>query len=71
MTDFGYRIDVRALSAADGSGYLASVPELPGCMSDGATPEEAQANARNAIAEWLDAARAMGREVPRPSRVPA
>ncbi|CAK0770758.1 hypothetical protein WCLP8_4630002 [uncultured Gammaproteobacteria bacterium] len=29
------------LSEADGGGWLAEVPDLPGCMSDGATPEEA------------------------------
>lgn len=71
MTDFGYRIDVRALSAAEGGGYLATVPELPGCMSDGATADDARANARDAIAAWLDAASGMGREIPRPARVPA
>jgi predicted RNase H-like HicB family nuclease len=33
--------------------FLVEVPELPGCMSDGATYEEAVANAQSVIAEAL------------------
>ena len=35
---------LRALHAEDGGGYLAVVPDLPGCMSDGDTPAEAVQN---------------------------
>jgi antitoxin HicB len=37
-------------------------------MSDGDTPEEALANVRDAVAAWIDEARALGRSVPNPSR---
>jgi antitoxin HicB len=62
-----YAIMVEPLSEADGGGWLASVPALPGCMGDGETPEEALADAEAAIAEWIDAAMQAGRQVPRPS----
>ena len=61
-----YAVDVQPLSPEDGGGFVATVPALPGCMSDGDTPEEALANAYDAIEEWIDAAEKMGREVPGP-----
>ncbi len=36
--------------------YLVEVPELPGCMADGKTRQEALANAEIIIQEWLEAA---------------
>jgi predicted RNase H-like HicB family nuclease len=39
-----YPVLITPLSAEDGGGYLATVPDLPGCMSDGATREEAAHN---------------------------
>lgn len=62
-----YAIMVEPLSEADGGGWLATVPALPGCMGDGDTPEEAIADARGAITEWQDAARQLGRDVPGPA----
>ena len=59
-----YTIMVEPLSDADGGGWLASVPALPGCVGDGATREEALADVQRAIPEWLDAARHLGREAP-------
>lgn len=46
--------------------FLVEVPELAGCMADGATYEEAVANAQVVIGEWIDTARALGRPVPEP-----
>ena len=51
--------------------YIAEVPELPGCLADGATHAEALANAQVVIAEWIETARELGRAVPRPRSVPA
>lgn len=62
-----YRITLRPLSAADGGGWLAEVPELPGCMSDGETPQEAVENVMDAIACWIEAAEEDGRSVPAPA----
>ena len=46
--------------------FVAEVPELPGCMADGSTYEEALTNARVVIDEWIETARSLGREVPQP-----
>ncbi|WP_412060748.1 type II toxin-antitoxin system HicB family antitoxin [Rubrivirga sp. IMCC45206] len=50
-------------SDADGA-YLAEVPELPGCLSDGDTHAEAGASAEDAMRAWIETARELGREVP-------
>ena len=47
--------------------YGVVVPDLPGCMSDGETPEEALQNVQEAIASWIEAAKAWRQEVPKPS----
>ena len=66
MQSIDYPMIVEPLSAEDGGGYLASVPDLPGCSSDGETPEEAVRNLRDAIVAWIEEARATGRPVPAP-----
>ena len=62
-----YAVMVEPLSAADGGGWLATVPALPGCMADGETREDALVDVQNAITEWQDAARQLGRGVPNPA----
>ena len=52
MAVYDYRVIVAPLSVADGGGFIATVPELPGCMSDGETPNEAINNAYDAINAW-------------------
>ena len=68
MTSLKYPVLISPLSAEDGGGFLATVPDLPGCMSDGETPQEALANAEDAIESWLEAARDLGRDIPSPPR---
>lgn len=46
--------------------YVAEVPELPGCMADGSSYQEALANAEVVIQEWIDRARELGRPIPEP-----
>ena len=46
--------------------YLVEVPELPGCMADGETYEEALRNVRVIIEEWIETRRSLGREIPQP-----
>ena len=48
--------------------YLVEVPELPGCMADGETVEEAIQAAQTAIQMWIGAAHKLGRPVPKPVR---
>ena len=45
---------------------LAEVPELAGCMADGATRSEALAAVEVVIDEWLETAKMLGREIPEP-----
>ena len=52
-------------SDEDGN-FVADVPELPGCMADGATREEALANAQVVIREWVETAKELGRLIPEP-----
>lgn len=59
---------IEALSPEDGGGYPATVPDLPGRMSDGETHEQAARNVGDAITAWIEEARALGRAVPAPSR---
>ena len=66
-----YAIVIEPLSEADGGGFLARVPDLPGCLSDGETPQEALANVCDAIGQWIAEAQALGRKVPVRSQVAA
>jgi antitoxin HicB len=59
------------LSTEEGGGFLICFPDLPGCISDGETIEEAIHNGRDAFLAWISAQADMGREIPSPSyRVP-
>jgi predicted RNase H-like HicB family nuclease len=55
-------------SQQDGA-YLAISAELPGCVSDGQTPEEAMANFRVIVEEWIETAKEEGRDIPKPMTV--
>jgi len=64
--DYGYKIEIVKLSEEDGGGYLSTVPSLPGCMSDGETPQEALESVNDAIKCWIETANELGREIPSP-----
>jgi antitoxin HicB len=61
-----YQIEVRPLTSKEGGGFLAWVPDLPGCMSDGETVAEAMQNVRRAILEWIEEAESLGQPIPQP-----
>lgn len=61
-----YLFVIAPLSEEDGGGFVAYVPDLPGCMSDGDTPEQAALNIQDAILEWLDCAAERKMEIPPP-----
>jgi len=61
-----YPFEVRPLSKEEGGGYSISFPDLPGCWSDGRTPEQAIENGRDALASWLAVAREFGDDAPKP-----
>jgi predicted RNase H-like HicB family nuclease len=62
-----YPVVIEPLSGEDGGGFLATVPDLPGCMSDGETREEAARSIADAIDVWIEEARRLGRPIPDPS----
>lgn len=47
--------------------FLAEVPELPGCMADGASHQDAVRNVEVVIDEWLSTAHQLGRHIPEPA----
>lgn len=62
-----YAHTISPLPAAEGGGFLITFPDLPGCMSDGATEAEAVENGRDAFVAVVSALHDMGREIPAPS----
>ena len=52
--------------SSEDEAYIAEVPELPGCAADGPTYEEAVANAKVIIAEWIETAQELVRPIPEP-----
>ncbi|GBC84040.1 hypothetical protein HRbin11_00461 [bacterium HR11] len=63
-----YRYEMVVYWSDEDQRYIVEVPDLPGCMADGETPEEAVRNAQVIIQEWIETAQALGREVPKPRR---
>lgn len=61
-----YPFEIRPLSEDEGGGYAITFPDLPGCCSDGATPEEAMKNGRDALQSWLAVAKQHGDKLPGP-----
>ena len=62
-----YQFTVRPLSIDEGGGYLVEYPEIPGCMSDGETIEEAISNGREALRDCVEVFKESGRKLPKPS----
>lgn len=61
-----YKYEVIIYWSDEDNAYVAEVPELPGCMSDGASYEEALSNVRVIIDEWIETAKEEGRAIPEP-----
>ena len=68
IPDMPYRFTIRPLPENEGGGYLIEFPDLPVCMSDGATIEEAITNGLDAMRGWIEAMRAEGHPIPAPTR---
>ena len=64
-----YPFIIRHLSKEDGGGYLIEFPDLPGCISDGETIEEAIHHGHDAVICWIDAATVANREIPKPGEL--
>lgn len=61
-----YKYEIIIYWSEEDEAFIAEVPELPGCMADGKTHEEALANAKIAIDEWIETAKELGRDIPVP-----
>lgn len=64
--DKPYRYEIILYWSKADDAYIAEVPELPGCVADGATYQEAVAAAEVVIAEWIETAKSLGRPIPEP-----
>jgi antitoxin HicB len=62
-----YPIMLRALLPDEGGGFLAEMPDLPGCVGDGESEEVAIKDVRDAARQWIAEAKRLGREIPGPS----
>ena len=69
LDDFPFAI--RPLNKDEGGGYLIEFPDVPGCMSDGETPEEAIANGRDALKCTLLTLKELGNPIPAPGSISA
>jgi antitoxin HicB len=58
---------VSPIDAADGGGFMLTMPDIPGVMADGATELETIADGREAFMATVSALMDMGQEVPAPS----
>jgi antitoxin HicB len=67
-TRLDYPFQVRPLTDEEGGGYLIEFRDLPGCLSDGETIEDAIRNGPDAVRSWIETAREFGDPVPPPSR---
>ena len=61
-----YKYELIIFWSEEDERYVVEVPELPGCMADGESYEEAVKNAEIVISEWIETAKSLGREIPQP-----
>ena len=61
------RYPISIFWSEEDEGYIAVVPDLPGCGAWGATEEDALREAHDAIDAWLQACRAAGEAIPEPN----
>lgn len=61
-----YRYEIIIYWSNEDNVFIAEVPELPGCIAHGETPEKALKNAKEAIQLWIDTAKEFGDPIPEP-----
>jgi predicted RNase H-like HicB family nuclease len=60
------RYEVIIYWSKEDQSFVAEVPELPGCMADGQSYQEALSNAETVIDEWIETAEELKRPIPEP-----
>ena len=61
-----YRYEIIIYWSNEDNAFIAEVPELPGCIAHGETPEKALKNAKEAMQLWIDTAKEFGDPIPEP-----
>ena len=61
-----YKYELIVYWSKEDEAYIAEVPELTGCMADGTSYEEAIKNVQVIISEWIETAKELTREIPKP-----
>ncbi|MDD5280828.1 type II toxin-antitoxin system HicB family antitoxin [Acidithiobacillus sp.] len=59
---------IEPLKESDGGGFLITFPDLPGCISDGETIEEAIQHGQDVFASWMSARADQGKPIPEPTQ---
>lgn len=60
------RYEIIIFWSEEDSSFIAEVPELPGCMADGATYSEALINVQQVMEEWIETASSLNKPIPQP-----
>ena len=60
------RYEIILYLSMEDNAFIAEVPEMPGCMADGSTYQEALKNAEIVVGEWIETAKELGRAIPEP-----
>ena len=60
------RYEIIIYWSKDDNSFIAEVPELPGCMSDGASYTDAVTNVQTIMSQWIETAKSLGRAIPEP-----
>ena len=61
-----YRYEIIIYWSNEDNAFIAEVPELPGCIAHGETPEKALKNAKEAMQLWINTAKEFGDPIPEP-----
>lgn len=61
-----YKYEIIIYWSDEDDSFIAEVPELAGCMADGSTVSAALENVQTVIAEWIETAELLGRDIPQP-----
>ena len=63
------RYPIHVFWSEEDAGFIAAVPDLPGCSTWGATQVEAVREVEDAVAAWIEAMTAAGNPIPQPSKM--
>ncbi len=61
-----YKYEIILYWSDEDNSYIAEVPELAGCMADGSTMQSALENVHVVMNEWIETAKLLGRDIPKP-----